>query len=137
MTWLTLATAFPIPAKPGGLWTMVIDYVDAATVLKIVAPEKAEWSYSPGSACSANGDLTAMIGRSGCLLPAGPVGALIGKIGGSTAGSADGTIFLVGVTCVFTVDEKSGGPLYLSMNDEPSGFCNNTGQLAVDVMRRA
>lgn len=135
MTWTRLTTGFTVPAKPRGLWTLVLDYVDAPATLKIVAADDATWSYTPGIWCDADGDLTAMIARARCLLEKGPVGALIGKLGGSTAGSDDGTLFLAGQSCVVNVAQGNGGPLYLTINDEITGLGNNAGTISVEVLR--
>jgi hypothetical protein len=76
-----------------------------------------------------------MIVRARCLLEKGPVGALIGKLGGSTAGSDDGTLFLAGQSCVVKVAQGNGGPLYLTINDEITGLGNNDGTISVEVLR--
>ena len=59
--------------------------------------------------------------------------ALIAKIGGSTAGTGDGTMFLVGRSCIYELDQGKRGPLYLTINDETAGMANNNGKLAVTI----
>jgi hypothetical protein len=131
--------AAEILAKPNGLWTRAYDYVSGPKKLSLEVKPKADgtlqtWKYSTLRECSANGDLGSSIGADRCLLKTAPVGALIGKIGGSTAGATDGTItFIVGQFCVVEFDEKVKGPLFLTINDEPSGFADNDGQLSVTL----
>lgn len=140
-----------VPAKPGhGYWTMVADYVDASTRLNFVAdderdgpseaagqPPKKEankWSYADGKACYADGDPKAPINPANCLLPDAPPGALIGKIGGSTAGKSDGVkMFVVGSFCVFELDANTKGALYLTMNADPMSSLKRDGHLRVKI----
>ena len=60
-------------------------------------------------------------------------GALIGKIGGSTGTIKGATIFLVGSESVIEVDDKTQGPLYLTINDIPAGMKDNSGSLKVTI----
>ena len=124
---------FPVSAQPTGLWTLVLDYVEGPCLLKIAAAENDSWSYSPTSQCGADGDPRSMLLTDRCLHPTAPVGALIAKIGGSSAGiKEDGVVSLVGKAGVITV-EAPGGPLYMTMNDEVSGMWNNAGTMRVLV----
>ena len=85
------------------------------------------------SECTADGDLVSPLATSNCLNSDGTVGSLIGKIGGSTAGKKDGKVFVVGRFCIIDIDDKIKGPLFLTINDEPYGFGDNSGQLKVSV----
>jgi hypothetical protein len=70
-------------------------------------------------------------------------GALVGKIGGSSAdlpdssspGAAYGNkrVFPVGSHCVVLLGSAEGGPLFLTMNDSPEGFAHHSGVLHVRV----
>jgi hypothetical protein len=122
-----------VPARPAqsgvsGLWTPVHDFVSGPCVLSFRA--SGVWSYSTTVTCTADGDPASLLQRARCLFADGPVGALIGKIGGSSAGVKDGTIFLIGRAAVVSVDAP-GGPLYLTINDESSGMDNNDGAVTV------
>ena len=65
-----------------------------------------------------------------------PPGALIAKIGGSTAGKNDGAkVFLVGSFCVFDLDEKIRGTLYLTMNADVTNSLDRSGELLVTIYR--
>jgi hypothetical protein len=121
-----------IPARPNGLWTLVAKHVEGDSLLHITASATAQWSYSDTdlAICSADGDPRSLISRARCLAPAAPVGALIGKIGGSTAAASDGLIFVVGMQCTTKVPPE-GGPLYLTINDEPGGMDNNAHAMTV------
>ncbi len=137
-SWPRLTGPVGVPAKPErGVWTLVNEYVDGGIVLKIeVTAKHPTWKYNPdsGGECGPDGDTGSLVLRSKCLLATAPVGAVIGKIGGSTAGAADGTVFVVGHSCVVKVVD--GGPLYFSINDQENGMWNNTGEMEINVHRK-
>jgi|ERR1700730_12867182 len=152
-----------VPAKPAqGNWTMALEYVDAAKRLKLVVSatldtpkaaaqvgggqqatqaavvaQKNQWNYATDRACSANGDPKAPINSANCLITDAPPGALIAKLGGSIAGkTSDGLkSFVVGSFCIIDLDDRSKGTLYLTMNADPMGALERTGQLSVTVYR--
>lgn len=117
-----------VNAKPDGLWTLAIDYLTGPAFIKIEAKE-GTWWYTAGQECSADGDLASLVAAKTCILANAPVGALIAKIGGSTAGTADGTMILIGRSCTFEIAEAQRGPLYLTINDQPNGLADNRGKL--------
>lgn len=120
-------------AKPDGLWTFV-DLLWTAPARLLFRAESQKWFYSATSECKADGDPQSLIDPGRTVLGTGPVGALIAKIGGSTAGAKDGvTTFLVGAYCALETKAEWKGPLYLTINDEPKGFSNNSGQIEVTV----
>ena len=121
-----------VPAQPAGLWTLVIEYLRGPALVKVQAEDK-KWKYSQANACTADGDLLSLVSTQSCILKGAPVGALIGKIGGSTAGVSDGTVFLAGKMCIIKLDQSKRGPLYLTINDELTGMGNNDGKLEVEV----
>lgn len=102
-----------------------------------VAREPNTWSYAQDKSCGADGDSKAPINPSNCLMADAPPGALIAKIGGSTAGKiSDGVkSFVVGSFCVIDVDDKSKGTLYLTMNADPMAPSQRTGFLRVKIYR--
>ena len=72
------------------------------------------------------------------LLPDARLGALIAKVGGSTADAAPDknvvTVFAAGRYCVFKAPEEGKtGPLYLTVNDSPTGAAQVTGSLDVVI----
>jgi len=133
LKWTVEATKVEVPAKPSGLWTLVGDYLRGPALVRFETDSKSEWNYSPRVKCSPDGDFNALISPQGCLMPGAPVGALIGKIGGSSAGQSDGKLFLVGSFAVIEVDPNTHGPLYLTINDEISNMGNNEGSLKVTI----
>jgi len=121
-----------VPAKPTGIWTLVCEYVRGPALVKIEA-EDTVWMYSKADECKADGDLLSSISSAACILKDAPVGALIGKIGGSSAGISDGTLFVAGKHCIIELDANKRGPLYLTINDELTGFENNDKAIKVDI----
>jgi hypothetical protein len=133
-TWQELAKNVQVQAKPEGLWTPAVEYVGDKKLLKIeVRDTKAHWEYADGKSCGPDGDTKAQFKVGTLLLENAPVGALIGKVGGSTAGSADGKVFVVGRFCIIRLDDKIEGPLFLTINDTSNGFHDNRHALAVTV----
>jgi hypothetical protein len=127
--------AFAVPALPDGLWTPVLDFLPGPCILKIAAVTTDSWSYSPTAQCGADGDMSSLLLPARCLYENGPVGAMIAKVGGSSAGfKDDGTVFLIGKTAIINV-EAPGGPLYLTINDEVTGMWNNAGSIRVLIWR--
>lgn len=122
-----------VRAKPDGLWTLADEFAVGSCVLKISAKPRATWAYADAAAarCGAEGHRNSLLSREKCLLASAPVGALIGKIGGSTA-DTEGTKFVVGRYCVVRVPAE-GGPLFLTINDEYGGMDNNADSIDVDV----
>lgn len=62
------------------------------------------------------------------------MGALICKVGGGTA-DLRGTIFSGGSHTIFTTPEAGGG-LFMTINDEMTGFDDNSGDMTVSVAVR-
>jgi|HubBroStandDraft_6_1064221.scaffolds.fasta_scaffold1012325_1 hypothetical protein len=122
-----------VPAKPAnGLWTLVRSYVGSSQIIRIEA--QGQWKPVPGVElpCGADGLQHWMFGRDHLLYKKAPLGALIGKIGGSNISTEESEIFLVGSTAVLTID-KILGPLYLTINDAPGCFDDNSGELNVTI----
>lgn len=126
--WSKLAVV-TVPAVPTGFWTLAHDFLQAGTFVKLEA--NGEWSFSKGTKNGPDGDPGALLTAAAALEPKAPVGALIAKVGGSTAGAADGDLFTVGSYAVIKV--KAAGSLYLTINDHPTGFKDNDGALTVNV----
>jgi hypothetical protein len=121
-----------VPAKPAGLWTVAVEYLESWQRLRITA----EGSWDVGGVTSGpDGSRISAIDRARCLVDKAPAGALIGKLGGSTAGMSDGHLFVVGSSCVLqpTDDTPKSGPLYLTINDTVEGFEDNAGSIEVCI----
>jgi hypothetical protein len=97
-----------------------------------------KWSYAAERRCGADGDPKAPFNSATCLIADAPPGALIAKIGGSTAGKADGAkLFIVGSYCVVELDDKTKGPLFMSMNFDPMSSLERSGALEVTISQSA
>jgi hypothetical protein len=128
---LDKAFAVVVPAKPErGLWTPVRASVGSPLIVRISA--EGEWKPVEGfPACTADGLRHWAFGRDQLLSKKAPLGALIGKLGGSNIGTEE-EIFLVGSDAVISI-EKAVGPLWLTINDEPGFFGDNSGALTVTL----
>jgi len=123
-----------VPAKPTGVWTWAVDYVKGPARILIEADAKGTWVYSSGRpACGADGDLAALLSPASTILPSAPTGALLVKIGGSTAGATDGSVRVAGRKTYFEIDATVNGPMFLTINDELGGMSDNTGDLKVKI----
>jgi hypothetical protein len=139
------AQEFKIQARGSDLWTLVQDYVAGPVKLRIeVIDANALWQPATDQSCKAGGT-----GRNdvGALVPSAAIGALIGKVGGSTADCppavTQGTIpqpspgspkvFAVGMYAVIDIKADESGPFFLTMNDILSGFINHTGEMTVKI----
>jgi hypothetical protein len=129
-----VADPYQVLAQPAGLWTPVLDFVEGPCLLKIIVAANNLWSYAPTASCGPDGDPSSLLLSDRCLFADAPVGALIAKVGGSSAGWKDGSIALVGRTAVIPV-AAPGGPLYLTINDERTGMGNNSGFVRVLIWR--
>jgi hypothetical protein len=129
----TLLDQVQIPAKPAGVWTRVSEYLTGTGKIKIVA--EGTWCYGPQLSCSPDGAIDSTRLTDKCLSTAAPIGALIAKIGGSsTSLPGSGNVIPVGSFCVIdTAETTPQGPLFLTINDEPAGFADNSGQLTVKI----
>ena len=109
-----------VPSAPNAIWTLALDYVPANTVLRLTAT--GTWHYAPNATCGPDGDRNPQVTRA-AMTGIAPIGAVIGRIGGSMASvpKADDTgVFAVGSFAVITA--QSAGPLFLTINLSPSQF---------------
>jgi hypothetical protein len=137
-----------IEATASPLWNLAIDYVPGSRLLRITMVDKDEnkanvattWSPVSGTNCGPDG-LTTSATKSGLLTGGALYGALIGKLGGSSADVPDASsplapygtkrVFAVGSHCVISVANADAGPLFLAMNDAPSAFAQHSGALHI------
>jgi hypothetical protein len=116
VTWTPIQT-LPLPTGAVALpWLKLIDTIRGATHLMITAT--GSWSPMPGllAPCVPDGLAGLVLPPDRTVLSDAPPGALIGRIGGSSAGlKADGA-FVIGTSCVVPVQAGSIGPLYVSFN---------------------
>jgi hypothetical protein len=120
-----------VPAKPAGLWTWGVDYVKGPA--RILVEATGTWIYSQGKSCGPDGDLVSLLTPDHMLFPKAPVGALLVKVGGSTASTADGTTRIAGSKVYFEIGKDVAGPVLFTINDEPTGMVDNSGELKVTI----
>ena len=131
---------FTVSAKPEGIWTKVLDYVGPSRKLRFTATGKWAWQDAKDAKdakvgkheCGPDGDAKSQK-PANALSADALLGALIGKIGGSSAAVNNTSAFPVGSYCVIDVDDKTKGPLYLTINDAPDGLDDNSGELTVSI----
>lgn len=138
-----------VEARPVGLWGLAIDYVPGSRLLRFTVlttdqhggSAPSSWSPIKGTDCGADGIPTTSPPKAGLLNTAALYGALIAKVGGSSADIPDPSsamapygnkrVFPVGSYCVVLIGSTEGGPLFLTMNDSPDGFVSHSGALHV------
>jgi hypothetical protein len=152
--WRKIVSELSVP-EPQKQWKLALDAVTVGKLMMIEVviapgrnpPETGSWTPQDFvAACSADGDLSGE--ARGATTPTGtplvssaPLGALIARIGGSTADQTLDTstttpsriVFSVGCRCVFTVPNSPTGSLYLGVNDDPSRMAHVAGHLLVNI----
>jgi hypothetical protein len=132
-----------VPERPTNFWTPALEYVTPGRLYRIVVeptagPPAQDQTWIPASAtqaCTAEGD--AAQARQGLPVETCAVGALIGKIGGSSAEVKPDkdkvVLFGVGRHCVISVEAAKAGALYLGVNDTHASAIQMQGQLRVMI----
>jgi hypothetical protein len=117
-----------VDARPAhGYWTETrVDIKDGSRYIVTVADDAGEWVTNPWWK-GRLGVGSTQYSKAGAayLLPGAPEGALIGKVGN------DGRPFLIGNGAL--TPAGASGKLFLTTNDEPKGFADNSGVLWVNV----
>jgi hypothetical protein len=157
ITWKPLALV-RVPAKPSGLWELAAEYVGGSRLLRMRVVGQDEKGNKTSTTWHVDKDLESPadgLSSDPCaaqkpekkpeaiLTRAARRGALIAKIGGSTADIPDagslstpyGTkrVFPVGSQCIITLASTDGGPLFFTMNDWPECFATHEGSLYVKI----
>jgi hypothetical protein len=135
-TWKLLKEV-DVAAGPA-IWTRAVDYIADVVTLKFES--SGTWNYDQQNVCGPDG--IANITGSELMKADEPLGCLLGKFGGSTAGRKDGTPFVVGAfaICILPPPAALGaaapspGPLYLGMNRKPTGS-GEKGSLKVKIFQ--
>jgi hypothetical protein len=133
---------------PGSLWRRAIDFVPGPRLLRLQVTDKdgkplaaaAQWGPA-GNLSSPDGLPTSPPKGTLLLCTTAPIGALIGKLGGSSADNPDTTanappfgtkkVFAVGSYCVISLSKDDGGPLFLTRNDVLDAFSQDMGSLFI------
>jgi hypothetical protein len=147
-TWRPITTT-KIPEREGCAWTPVVDYLVPGKTYRLEVPmrdipaspgapaktEDQKWRPESAGECSADGDPEKQIDN--LMISGAAVGALVGKIGGSTADLKPDkdklVLFTVGRYCVFTVEAAKAGTLYLGANDTMDSLVRVQGQLEIKL----
>jgi hypothetical protein len=165
LTWQSLGLVH-VPARPAGFWTLALEFVPASRLLRIRITDKdaeqhsvaSVWSPAAGMECGPDGILPAASDTSKTAAPitqpngstpsmlctSAAFGALIAKIGGSTADLPDSLtapntapysgkkVFAVGSDAIISIAAAAdAGPLFLTMNDVPTNFPHHSGAFLV------
>jgi hypothetical protein len=149
--WRLIVQNRPIPDPQAVSWTPILDYAPPGKLLKIVVVEDpnanppviGKWRPKdfPADGCSADGDYENKQSTTGTpLVASAPRGALIGRIGGSTADQTPDAntapnriLFAVGRYCVLMVPQSPAGALFLGVNDSPDRMGNVANNLYVNI----
>ena len=117
LSWTPLTDVRPIAAGPFRMpWHRVTDVIRGPTHLLIAAT--GSWTAIPEvlAACDPIGFAGLSLPPDRVVLPDAPPGALIGRLGGSSASlKADGA-FPIGLDCVAQLPPNSVGLLFVSFN---------------------
>jgi hypothetical protein len=149
LSWFPLKVLY-IPACPAGFWTLAHEYIPGGRLLRVKVmdgekeqPVHTTWSHAHGSFCGPDG-VPLKPDKVQMLCSTAWYGALIGKVGGSTGDLPDSTpanttpwgskkVFAAGSICILTMALTDGGPLFLTMNDQPERFSQHSGELLVSL----
>ena len=117
LSWTPLAAIRPVPAGAFHMpWHRVTDVIRGPTHLQIVATGSWTAIREVLAACGPNGFAGLSLPADRVVLTDAPPGALIGRLGGSSASlKADGA-FPIGIDCVVQLPANSVGPLFVSFN---------------------
>jgi hypothetical protein len=148
--WRKVVPDLPVPKDNTKQWTLALEFLTAGKIIKIEAA--GEWTPTGFTApCTADGDLSgaargAFTPPGNPLVASAPIGALIARIGGSTADTGPDTpptsspptvpariVLSVGRECVFTVPNAPTGSLFLGINDDPTRMLGITGSQTVNI----
>jgi hypothetical protein len=116
VTWSAIQTRAVQPGSVTVPWLKVADAIRGATHLLIAAT--GDWTALPVllAPCGPDGLSGLILPADRVVLPVAPPGALIGRIGGSSAGIKAEGAFVLGSSCVIAVPAGSIGPLFFSFN---------------------
>jgi hypothetical protein len=122
-------TIVEVRAKPESVWTDTGVSVTSADQVS-VHYVRGQWKPNPawGPTDAAGSDK--FIARGGYLRPGSPEGSLIGKVGGDSYGGGSETFFIGNEG---SVPLGLKGLLWLTVNDQPRGFFDNSGSIFVEI----
>ena len=127
-------TVVKVPEPQATAWTPALDFLISKRLYRLQVKLGSKWTLLDATTdCTADGYDNAPPRNGDPICIAAPFGALIAKVGGSTADKG-GTIFGVGRYCIYRVaDDANAGPLYLGANDLPAAMSKIQGQIEVEI----
>lgn len=120
-----------IKARPSGYWNNTGVYKPKGVALQ-VSYVSGKWRSNPYWGPTDGGGDGRYIAGGSYLRPGAPEGCLVGKIGGNNSGGGSSTFALGNHGYV---PPQLEGLLWLSVNDEPSGFGDNSGSIRVAISK--
>ena len=112
--------ALPVPSAAsftaGVPWLTVVEVIAGATHLKVSATGSGEAMPGLLAPCGPDGLAGLTLPPERLVLPDAPPGALIGRIGGSSATIKGDGVFVIGGSCATAIAAGSIGPLYVGFN---------------------
>ena len=128
--WRDIGTVILPGAKPVA-WTPALEAIAPKRIYKFAA--EGTWTINGASSpCTADGDDSAGMPAQDPVCAGTPLGALIGKLGGSSA-DRTGMIFAIGRYCVIQFDDPKVGALYLGANHVPPLMAKIEGEIKVHI----
>jgi hypothetical protein len=124
-----------VPDPQDSAWTPALDHIIAKRLYRLRVKQVASSWKLDGmtTSCTVDGTDLSATRTSEPICAGSPFGALVGKVGVSTADHS-GVIFAVGRYCIYQVtDESRAGPLYLGANDLKVLMSKVNGQVEVDI----
>jgi hypothetical protein len=123
-----------VPEAAGILWTRALDYLIPGKLIRITVISPVPSWRPEGLTCGPDGDPAAA--KADLPVSGAARGALVGRIGGSTADLTSDNrmlLFSVGRVCVLKVPDEKHGGLFLGVNDKPELAINLQGSLEVAI----
>jgi hypothetical protein len=114
-------------------WFFICDIVGDWTCLRLTATGIWDCLGPAVKPCGPDGHVDLMLQQDRLLVPACAPGMLIGKLGGSTAGRGDGTIFVIGSKCVLSIPEKKSTVLFVGVNGAIPSSLNRIDMLTLEI----
>jgi hypothetical protein len=130
--WEQIASLERADAHIDALWLRVHEAVPAKYLLRFEATGSWACLGHDIRGCGPDGLATLRLHADSLLLPMAPAGALIGKLGGSSAGRDDGKVFVIGSFCVYPPLDKPA-PLFIAINGASPMTGYTLGQIRLAV----
>jgi hypothetical protein len=114
--WVEVATHTVAAFPSGQSWHVLVEDFDDFKKLRITVSVLSRCLGALVSPCGPNGHNGLPFLTTGLTFSELQPGCVVGKLGGSSASSTDGTIFAIGAHCVVPLPEHFAGPVYITIN---------------------